>query len=107
MATQSLFSVKAAIKIAVIHFALTYVFALLAFFTAMGSFTKSVTDEMAFWNMVMWVWTPLARAAFDHAKDNLDIVRLLAISWSCIVGVAAGFFRKNFRFKGDPGWDEK
>jgi hypothetical protein len=48
MAAQPFFSMKAAIKISALHFGLTYVFALLAFFTAMGSFTKSVTDEMMF-----------------------------------------------------------
>lgn len=100
MAAQPFFSIKAAIKISALHFGLTYVFALLAFFTAMGSFTKSVTDEMAFWNMVMWIWTPLARSAFKSGSENLENIRLMAFAWSLVVGLIAGLLRRYF---GEPG----
>lgn len=106
MAAQPFFSMKAAIKISALHFGLTYVFALLAFFTAMGSFTKSVTDEMMFWNMVMWVWTPLARAAFKSGSENLENICLLAFGWSLVVGLMAGLLRKYFSEHGPSDWNE-
>ncbi|MES2505680.1 MAG: hypothetical protein V4599_03185 [Verrucomicrobiota bacterium] len=106
MAAQPFFSIKAAIKVSALHFGLTYVFALLAFFTAMGSFTKNVTDEMIFWNMVMWVWTPLARATFKSGSDNWESVHLLALGWSVIMGLMAGWFRKYFCEPSPLDWNE-
>ena len=106
MATQSSFSAKATITTFVLHFGLTYLFAVWIFITAMGSFTESVTDEMAFWNKVMWVWTPLARAAFKSDSENLASICQLAFGWSLVVGLMAGWFRKYFSEPGPFDWNE-
>lgn len=90
MATQTSFSAKATTATFIVHFCLTYVFAAWIFITAMGSFTQNVTDEMAFWNKWMWIWTPLARAQFKVEDANLWNLQLLAFGWSMIVGMIVG-----------------
>ncbi|MBB5036998.1 hypothetical protein [Prosthecobacter dejongeii] len=90
MATQTSFSAKATIVTFIVHFCLTYVFAGWIFITAMGSFTENVTDEMAFWNKWMWIWTPLARALFKVEDLNFWNLHLLAFVWSMVVGLIVG-----------------
>jgi hypothetical protein len=56
--------------------------------------------------MVMWVWTPLARAAFKSGSENLENICLLAFGWSLVVGLMAGLLRKYFSEHGPSDWNE-
>lgn len=62
---------------------------------------------ISFWNSLLWIWTPLASAARspDHIP-NENLLFSLAILWSCLIGIAAGFFvpflRRRIRWSSLP-----
>lgn len=91
--TKPAFSWGTAIGFAASHLLLTYVFAVAAFVQSMGAFNHDVRGGMAFWNVVMWIWSPWARVCFSLRDPDLVTVKLLALLWSAFIGVLAGLFR--------------
>lgn len=92
MDNKPAFSWGIVITVSIVHLVLTKVFSFCAFIHAMGSFTQNVSREMAFWNRVMWFWSPLARSCFSLESPNLALLGFLAILWSSLVGILiAGF----------------
>ena len=44
-----------------------------------------------FWKGILWIWTPLANAVLVLNLGTDKMLIGLAILWSCVVGIAAGF----------------
>lgn len=93
MDAKPAFSLGTAVGFSVSHLVLTYVFAICTFVQAMGAFSQDVRSGMAFWNVVMWLWSPLARVCFSVQDPDLGSLSLLALLWSVFIGVLAGLFR--------------
>lgn len=75
-----------------------------SFIVGMGAFTTNsygaehIHGEIAFWQGVRWIWTPLAMAAWDpHQSLDTGLLVGLALIWSCIIGVIAGLVVPMFR----------
>jgi hypothetical protein len=64
----------------------------------MGSFTRDMSSEIAFWKAAQWIWTPLAMAAWNpqNMHNNGSLIAL-ALLWSCCVGILVSFAVPSFR----------
>jgi hypothetical protein len=69
-----------------LHAAVTLALALLLFVGGMGSFTYGPGAGFHVTKAVMWIWSPFAMAA-GSGNSGIGI----ALLWSLIVGVLAGF----------------
>ena len=69
-----------------LHAAVTLALALLLFVGGMGSFTYGPGAGFHVTRVLMWIWSPFAMAA-----GNGDSGIGIALLWSLIVGVLAGF----------------
>ena len=97
--TLSRFSSGWCIAGALLHFGTTLALAGINFVVGMGAFTTNtyeaqhVHSAISFWRGVQWLWTPLAMAAWDpRASIDTGLLVVLALIWSCVIGVVVGFF---------------
>jgi hypothetical protein len=89
------FSFSWCVVVAFLHLVATFIIVGIYLSVGMGTSTRGARGvHLAFdlWNGFLWIWTPLASAARspDHTP-NEEVLAGLAILWSCIVGLAAGF----------------
>lgn len=76
----------------IVHFAFTFLLTIMQFGVGMGAFTEDVSSRIAIGKTLLWIWTPLAMAAWDPKNmHNDEMLITLAFSWSCCFGVFVGF----------------
>ncbi len=95
------FSIGWCIIFAFFHFVFTWFIAGIYISVGMGVSTRNANDfhfPFALSKSILWIWSPLAMAfrSPDHTP-NEDLLVGLAILWSCVVGIAAGFTFPFFR----------
>jgi len=66
----------------------------------MGAFTKNVSSEMAFFEIIGWLWTPPQMLAirYHNGACGLGGLFLITLVWSSLVGIAFGFILPWFSF---------
>ena len=101
---QSRFSSGWGVAVALLHFVGTFAMVGMRFVVGMGAFTtpsysyQRWQSDTAFWEIVHWVWSPLALAAWTFfAPQNEGLFAVLATLWSCAMGICAGVAVASFR----------
>ena len=69
----------------------TLALALLLFVGGMGSFTYGPGAGFHVTKVLMWIWSPLAMAAANGNSGIGIPAEVVALLWSLIIGVLAGF----------------
>ncbi len=85
------FSLGWCIAIIFLHAAVSWGLALLLFVSGMGSFTYGPGAGFYVTEALMWIWSPLAMAAFNINNGYEGSTGGIALLWSVIVGVLSGF----------------
>ena len=85
------FSLGWCVGIIFLHAAVTLALALLLFVGGMGSFTYGPGAGFHVTSALMWIWSPFAMAAANSNSGIGISAEGVALLWSLIVGVLAGF----------------
>jgi hypothetical protein len=95
---QPRFSPRVFLVVSVLHALNSALLGGLAFTTGMGAFTKNVSSEMAFFQVVGWLWTAPQMIALQHPNGAFGLggLFLITIVWSSMVGLAVGFIVPRF-----------
>ena len=98
MAFSKTFSVSWFVGGTFIHVVTTVLLGLANFLGGMGAFTTGPGASEQFTRKIQWVWTPLAMSAWNATgSSSSGLVLLLALLWSAVIGLAAGFMAPKLR----------
>lgn len=86
-----------------IHVVMTVLICLANFLGGMGAFTTGTGANEHFTRKIQWIWTPLAMSAWNLQRSSSSgSVLLLALLWSAVIGLAAGFIAPKLRKSAPP-----